>query len=192
MTYEVAVFVNLFCVLLSTWAAMHVNSKYIRPAKLNALRFQIFELRDRLAILAMSGIVKETSGEYVTLRNLMNVTLRSTKDFKITEFVKLHVEIAENEDLLAQIKAIIAKVENEEMPDPYRKIVVEYFDAQRSIYYRKARVIILPLVALVFVIAPFAHIWSKLQSVTEYLSRQQSKIDKIKLYFEHNTIHSGA
>lgn len=192
MTYEVAMFVNLFCSLVSIWAAMHVNSKYIRPALLNDLRFRIYELRDRLAILAMGGTVKENCEEYFILRELMNATLRSTKDFKITAFIRMHFEIATNQALVEQIHAIIAKVENEEMPAPYRKIVVEYFDVHRRVYLRKTRPVRFALTPLVFVVKRLAHIWKKLQSIAEYLIRQQDKVAKIECYFERNTIHSHA
>jgi hypothetical protein len=38
---------------------MVVNSKFLRPALLNKKRFAIYELRDRLAILAMKGVIDE-------------------------------------------------------------------------------------------------------------------------------------
>lgn len=192
MTFDVVVFVNLFCALVGIWAAMYINNKFIRPTALNQLRFSLYELRDRVAILAMEGVVNEDSEEYVTLRDLMNATLKSTKDFKITSFIKMHFDIASDEALQDHVRSIVAKVENEEMPPEFREIVVEYFEINSKVYWRKTRPIRFALTPLIFVVRHASRAWKKLHGMLEYLQKQEEKVARIECYLKFSTAHSHA
>jgi hypothetical protein len=72
----------------------------------------MYELRDRLALLAMKGVVDEKSEEYVTLLRLINNSINSTKDFRITRFMRMHSEIITDKKLRAHIGNILEKVES--------------------------------------------------------------------------------
>ena len=67
MTVEPIIVFNILITLIALWVAMAVNAKFLQPALLNKKRFAIYELRDRLALLAMRGVVDEMSEEYKTL-----------------------------------------------------------------------------------------------------------------------------
>ena len=62
MTVEPIIVFNILITLIALWVAMAVNAKFLQPALLNKKRFAIYELRDRLALLAMRGVVDEMSG----------------------------------------------------------------------------------------------------------------------------------
>jgi hypothetical protein len=139
MTAEPIVLINLLILLISVWAAMAVNYKYLQPALLNKKRFAIYELRDRLAILAMRGVIDEDSEEYVTLINLINGVLCSTKSFRITEFLNMHAAIYLNAEVIKHIDSILIKIHKKDMPKAYKEIVSSFFNLARGIYRHKTR-----------------------------------------------------
>ena len=112
MTAESMVMVNLFIFLICVWVAMVINSKFLRPAILNRKRFAVYELRDRLAILAMKGVIDQKSEEYITLSRLMNNCLSSTKGFSITHFLRVQSKIITDERLREHLDSILKKIKN--------------------------------------------------------------------------------
>ena len=183
------VLTNLLCALVGIWAGMYVNAKFIRPASLNRMRFRLYELRDSLAILAMRGQLEEGSEEYTTLRGLINGSISSTKEFRITTFLRMHFEMAVNEDLQKHVSHILAKVENKEMSEEYRNIVQEYFKVNRALYMRKMRLLRFGLTPLIVGIRSVVSVLKLGRTFMEYLDRQQDKVLKIDDVFNKNSQH---
>ncbi|SDX61001.1 hypothetical protein [Marinobacter mobilis] len=186
MIAESVILVNLLVTLICVWAAMIVNSKFLRPAALNRKRFAIYELRDSLAILAMKGVVNEKSEEYVTLTRLMNNCLNSTKDFSITNFLKLQSKIVTDKKLRSHLESILEKIRNEEMPEEYRKIVSQFFEVSREIYEHKTWMLVNILRPLIFIFGFFAHGVKALRRIRNFLVYQKNRIDNIEHEIEEN------
>lgn len=186
MTVNTVVYVNLLVALLSIWAGMYVNSRFIRPTSLNRMRFKLYELRDKLAVLAMKGEVQELSEEYTTLRDLMNSSLASTKDFQITTFIRMHFEIATNEEIQEHVQSIFSKIQKEEMPQEYREIVLRYFEVNRELYRRKTRLLRWALSPLIASFSYAALVLKTQKKLVEYLERQQDKVSTIENVLNRN------
>lgn len=149
MTVEAIVLFNLFISVISVWVAMFVSARFLRPAILNKKRFALYELRDRLALLAMKGVIVEDSEEYITLSRLMNGQIKSTKDFRITRFLHNQYQVVTNKKLQAHLESILVKIRNEKMPEQYRSLVVEFFENSKNIYQHKTwlfRALLTPLI----------------------------------------------
>ena len=186
MIVESTVLVNLLIALGCVGVAMTVNSKFLRPAVLNKKRFALYELRDRLAILAMRGVIDEKSEEYITLLRLMNNSINSTKDFRITRFLKMQSAIITDKKLRAHLDSILEKIRDEKMPDEYRQIVSEFFEAAREIYEHKTwmlRNLLTPLIFLVTILAYGIHTARKAKS---FLIYQKERINNIEHELEQN------
>lgn len=186
MIVESIIIVNLFITVACVWVAMLVNSKFLRPAILNEKRFALYELRDKLAMLAMRDVISPDSEEYLTLLKLMNNSIRSTKGFRITRFLKIQSEIIFDQDVRNHLNNILKKVHDDKMPEEYRKIVSEYFKVARALYKHKTwmfRLILSPLIFIVAIVARSVHAAKKLN---EYLIFQKDRVTKIEIALETN------
>ena len=79
---------NLIVLCISMWIIMYVNHKYIYTASINSSRFKFFELRDRLAIMAMKGDIKEDAMEYKYLLRLINTLITVTGHFEVIDYIR--------------------------------------------------------------------------------------------------------
>jgi len=104
---EPIVLFNLFILLISFWVIMYTNRKYIYITLLNAKRFKLFELRDRLAVLAMRDRIDPESQTYLLLMDMINFFIKSTEDFRITKYIKSVIALERN----PAIKEKIVKIE---------------------------------------------------------------------------------
>ena len=186
MTAESMVMVNLFIFLICVWVAMVINSKFLRPAILNRKRFAVYELRDRLAILAMKGVIDQKSEEYITLSRLMNNCLSSTKGFSITHFLRVQSKIITDERLREHLDSILKKIKNQKMPNEYRAIVAEFFNASHEIYEHKTWMLLNILTPLIFVVGFFSYGIKALKKGKLFLIQQKDKINSIENELEEN------
>ena len=186
MIVEPVILVNLFITLVSVWIAMLVNAKFLRPAKLNEKRFMLYQLRDRLALLAMSGLLEEKSEEYVTLLRLINKNIESTKEFRVTKFLHVQAQIITDERLRNHLQSILAKIKNDSMPSQYQKVVFEFFQVARGIYEHKTwllRHMINPLILLLTGLSFVVRVAGRLKDV---LVSQRDRIESIDTELEKN------
>lgn len=186
MIVEVGILFNLFVTLVCVWAAMVINSKFLRPAVLNKKRFAIYELRDRLAMLAMRGVISEKSEEYLTLLRLMNGSLNSTKDFRITKFIRIQSEIITDKKIQAHLNSILKKIENEKMPKEYRVIVASFFECAREIYEHKTWMLRNLLTPLVLFVTALTRGIKFFAAARDFLAAQRQRINDIELRLEQN------
>jgi hypothetical protein len=186
MIVDNMVLVNLFASLVSVWFAVLINSKFLRPAILNRKRFTLYELRDKLAILAMKDIVLEKSEEYITLQKLINNSLMSTKEFRITRFLKLQSAIVTDKKLRKHLDSILEKIENEEMPSEYREIVSEFFVVARDIYDHKTWLLRNTITPIILFFLLVSVIIKASKGITKYLENQRGKMIKVKEELEAN------
>ncbi len=186
MIVESTVLVNLLIALCCVWVAMIVNSQFFRPAVLNRKRFAVYELRDRLAILAMRGVIDEGAEEYVTLLRLMNNLINSTKEFRITRFIKMQSAMINDESLHAHLDSILEKIKNERMPDEYRQVVSDFFEVAREIYEHKIWMLRNLLTPLIFVVTIFSFGIRAASKAKSFLVYQKDRINNIDHELEQN------
>jgi len=153
---------------------------------LNRKRFTLYELRDKLAILAMKDIVLEKSEEYITLQKLINNSLMSTKEFRITRFLKLQSAIVTDKKLRKHLDSILEKIENEEMPSEYREIVSEFFVVARDIYDHKTWLLRNTITPIILFFLLVSVIIKASKGITKYLENQRGKMIKVKEELEAN------
>jgi hypothetical protein len=189
MIVEPTILFNLFMALVCVWVAMTINSKFLRPAILNKKRFAIYELRDQLALLAMRGVIDEKSEEFVTLLRIMNMTIASTKDFRITRYVKLQSEIIADKQLRAHLESILLKIKSEKMPNEYRVIVSGFFEVALDIYKHKIWMLSNLLAPLIALVTLLAHVIKTARKLKGFLVSQRDKINHIESELRENKIH---
>ena len=189
MIVEPIILFNLFTALVCVWIAMIINSKFLRPAILNKKRFAIYELRDQLALLAMKGVIDEKSEEFVTLLKLMNITIASTKDFRITRYVKLQSEIIADKKLRTHLESILLKIKSEKMPNEYRVIVSGFFEVAHDIYKHKIWMLRNLLAPLIVLATLLGHVIKNAMKLKSFLVRQRDKINYIESKLKENRMH---
>ena len=186
MIVETIVLFNLLISVIAVWIAMFVAARFLRPAILNEKRFAIYQLRDRLALLAMKGVINENSEEYVTLSRLMNGQINSTKDFRITKFLQLQSKIVTNKRLQAHLESILQKIKNHKMPDEYRCLVVEFFDNSKSIYNHKTWLLRGLLTPLIVIFTTTSHVIKATEKLKEYFISQKARLNNIDSHLREN------
>lgn len=186
MTVDSGILLNLFILLVSVWLSMIINTRFLRPAILNKKRFRLYEIRDKLALLAMKGVVEENSEEYITLLKLMNNSLYSTKGFRITRFLRLHAELIADKKLKKHLSNILSKIKNDQMPIEYRQLVSEYFEVAHEIYEHKTWTLRVTITPLIWFISIFAKVIKIAKRLTNTLENQRQIINDIESEFETN------
>jgi hypothetical protein len=186
MTVEPIIVFNILITLIALWVAMAVNAKFLQPALLNKKRFAIYELRDRLALLAMRGVVDETSEEYRTLITLINGTLCSTKGFRITEFLNMHAIIYRDKAMMKHIDSILERIHNEDMPLEYKDLVAQFFRHARDIYKHKIWGLKVTLWPILVFFSGLAKIISSALIIKKGLANQLDKMKNTEHKMEEN------
>lgn len=189
MIVDSIILYNLFISLICVWIAMIINSKFLRPAVLNKKRFAIYELRDQLALLAMKGVIEEKSEEYITLIRLMNNSIGSTKDFRITRYIKLQSDVILDKQLRSHLENILAKVQSDKMPHAYRLIVSEFFIVAHDIYEHKIWMLRNLLTPLIFLVTILGHVIKNARKFKGFLIYQRDRIDNIENQLRQNMSH---
>lgn len=180
MIVEATILFNLLITLYCVWVAMIINSRFLRPSVLNKKRFAIYELRDKLALLAMRGVIEERSEEYVTLLKLMNSSLSSTKEFRITRFMKQQSMILNDKKLREHLDNILEKIRNKKMPKEYQEIVADFFVVAREIYEHKTWLLSYTLMPLILLFTLLAFVIRAARRVRNFLQYQKSRVDNIE------------
>lgn len=186
MTVESIVLLNLLVATISVWLAMFISARFLRPAILNKKRFALYELRDRLALLAMKGIIHEDSEEYLTLSKLINRQINSTKDFKITMFLQVQYKILSDKKLRQHLDSIVGKLKNRRMPEEYRLLVLEFFDNSKLVYEHKTWLLRNLLTPMIFIVSLISSVVKRVGYFKEFLQKQKSKIEFIDSRIEEN------
>ena len=96
---------NYILTLLAIWLLFKINNRFIRPASWNTYRFKLFEIRDRLALLAMNGKLREDSDEYRKFISLINFSVNETSDYSTSKLIQLGSKLTE-------LNSIVGKLEN--------------------------------------------------------------------------------
>lgn len=160
--------VNALIIMVCFWIILHLNSHFIQPALWNKRRFKLFELRDRLAILAMQGRIDETSMEYITLIDLLNAAVNETRHFEVVNFLRFLYKLKNDSCLQSKIDKILDTID---VPDiRFRTIIFEYFDVMHSILHTKTRILNVCLAAILTVVQLF----KVLTSIANVLNRKKN------------------
>lgn len=120
------IFVLLFFLSIALWVAAYINARIGYPTALNRRRFRLFELRDRLALLAMGGNISEDSFEYEFMIRRINRMIRMIGDFRMTEYVRFVNSLATDSQFKADVGRVIDGLRQNEN-DEYKSILEEYF-----------------------------------------------------------------
>lgn len=165
---------HLTIALLSLWSILFINHKFIQPALLNKTRFKLFELRDKLAILAMNDIIDQNCDEYNNLMNLINDSIIKIHHFELIDFIKFIAYINRNDIKINNINSILGNVKKQ--PNEYKNIFKEYLDILHNIFLKKLRLLffILPILISVLKIfkflADYALFFSNKKKELDYLN----------------------
>lgn len=186
MIVETTILANLFITLISVWVAMLVNAKFLRPARLNQKRFALYELRDRLALIAMRGMLDEKSEEYVTLLRLINNNIKSTKEFRVTRFLHFQALIVTDKKLREHLQSILSKIQNQDMPIEYRRVVFEFFKVAREIYEHKTWMLKYMITPLILIFTLLSFVMRIAGRFKEALVFQRERIEDIDNELEEN------
>lgn len=186
MTVESIVIFNVLISLISVWVAMVVNSKFLRPAVLNRKRFKLYELRDELAILAMKGLIKENSEEYLTLLRMMNNSIRATKNFRITSFLEMQYALVKDKELRAHLVEILEKIKHDQMPAEYKHIVGSFFAVAHEMYNHKTWLLRTSLTPLIAFLRLCGFMIKAASRANQHLEMQMKKVNEIEHELESN------
>lgn len=108
---------NITITILCIWAIMWLNNRYLWPALVNKYRFELFSLRDDLAVLSMNGSIEEEDKDYKLLMGLLNSSINALSDFSITHFLSYMYEITTNAKLQKDLERFTNDLEKHKNED---------------------------------------------------------------------------
>lgn len=164
---------NLIIVLLCLWIVLFISNKFIRPALWNQNRFKLFELRDRLGILAMKDEIDQHCDEYNNLMLLLNHSIVEIRHFELTEFIRFVTIINRNDIKENNINSVLGNVKNQ--PIEYKNIFKEYLDILCSIFKKKLRLLFFLLPLLISVLGVFKFF----VSYTTIFTNKKNQLDSL-------------
>lgn len=171
---------NFIITLLSIWVMMFLNYNYLRPVLMNRKRFQLFAIRDRLALLAMRGELSENSVEYITLMMLINSAIKATSNFRLINFLRLQYEIHSNKSIQNKIKKIEQDIESgRKINLKYKEIAYEYFDVMGAIIERKTWLLRRVLIPILLTIMSILAIIKLCIRIKNYLIKRMDIINEL-------------
>lgn len=142
--------INVFLTLLCLWLFVFLNNKFLKVAKINKIRYQVFALRDELALLAMRGEVDPAGKEYKTLRYMMNGSIKALGTFSLVSFVRFSISLFRDKELQKRLDRISSKLTGHGNTK-FRDIVLRYFKIMHSTFDKNTWLLmrfILPLFIL--------------------------------------------
>ena len=117
---------NFLIFLVSSLTISFVDARFLQPALKSRSRFSLLRLRDELSLLAMSGEIQEDSKEYMLLMSMINSSIRASRSFRVTVFVKHVVQFVRDDRIKADISKISSIVNGSDHRE-YCRIATEYF-----------------------------------------------------------------
>lgn len=165
---------------------MFLNYSIIKPTRINEKRFKLYEIRDKLAVMTIEGRIKENSDEYMILITLINNTIASTKDFEITKFINRFNRLLKDKTLRKNIEQIIKKIERDELPDEYRKLVKQYFIVSKEIFDHKSWLLVNLLTPFIVFFKVLGTIVSIFRNLSIQLTAQKEQIKDAESYYKSN------
>ncbi len=175
--------INLFLTLLCLWLFVYLNNKFLRISRINGVRFQLFALRDRLALIAMKGDIDQSGDEYKTLRHMVNASIKVLDSFSIVSFLKHSIHISQDKELQKRLNKIIYSLEKHGNKD-FREIVFQYFKIMITTFDSHTRFLMKVFLPMVIVLmTPFV-VWKKickqkadsLQAAEQYFEKTANKL----------------
>ncbi|MEO5373142.1 MAG: hypothetical protein H7840_02555 [Alphaproteobacteria bacterium] len=142
--------VNTVITLMCIWAAMYVNVKILQPTLRNERRFVLYGIRDRLALLAMRGLIDEHSKEYRSFSWILNRSIQATGGFTATAFFRHIYTMSKDKHSFGDVVSAIIKQAQDSRNDEFQALLLEYFTVMRDITKKELRFILwsLPLAVL--------------------------------------------
>jgi hypothetical protein len=175
--------INLFLTLLCLWLFVYLNNKFLRISRINRVRFQLFALRDRLAVLAMKGEIDQSGDEYKTLRHMVNESIKVLDSFSIVSFLKHIVQISQDKELQKRLSKIISSLEGHGNKD-FREIVFQYFKIMRTTFDSHTRFLMKVFLPMIIILVSPIVVWKKmckqkadsLQAAEQYFEKTASQL----------------
>lgn len=133
---------NFAIFLLSSLTISCVDHYFLQPALRSKSRFRLFRLRDELSLLAMKGDVDESSQEYILLMTMINNSIRASKSFRVTVFVRHVVQFARDKQINNDIKKISSIINGSDHAE-YCRIASDYFETMHKLLDADTRSLVL-------------------------------------------------
>ncbi len=154
---------NVALSIVCLWLFLWLNHFYFRPAKVNSYRFELFALRDKLAILAMKGQVDEKDKDYRLLINLLNTSISVMADFSIFHYLRVMYEITHNQKTQDDIKRMSKNLRNHNNAE-FSNIARQYFDISHRVFHSNTRLLrwsVIPVLSVVLMLLKFVFKYCK-------------------------------
>jgi len=157
---------------------MYLNRYCLRIARIDKVRFKLFELRDNLAMLRMKGTINSNNTEYKTLMDLLNKSINTLDEFSLVEFLRFLISISQDRALQLRLRAMTESLERHKDGD-FCKIVHSFFSTMHDMLNRHTRLLRLVIIpVLLFVLYP-VNVWKVV------VEKKAKQIDEIDEGFEH-------
>ncbi|MBC8553698.1 MAG: hypothetical protein H8D23_29135 [Candidatus Brocadiales bacterium] len=167
---------NILLTVACIWLAMYLNYSFLRVARINNVRFKIFELRDKLAFLALRNKIDHTSSEYSTLIYLMNSSIHILNQFSFVDFMKFLVTFYSDKELQHKMDDIMDNLKHND--STYREIVHNYFAIMHKMLDQHTRILRWFFVPALLIIFFPIKVWQ------EKVKDKSKLIDNINSQFE--------
>lgn len=176
--------INLLLTLLCIWLFMFLNNKFLKVARTNKIRYQLFALRDELAILAMKGAITPEGMEYLTLRDMINGSIKALGSFSIVRFVRFSVSLYRDQDLQKRLDKILVSLARHENRE-FRDIVFKYFNIMHTTFGKNIRLFMRVLLPIMMVIA------FPLKVLKNMFKERAETLRTVNMYFEEKANQIG-
>nr|WP_320048727.1 hypothetical protein [uncultured Desulfuromonas sp.] len=144
------IYFNIIITLLCLWIGLWLNHYYLRPAKVNKNRFELFALRDQLAIMAMKKQISEEDKDYKLMLKLLNTSIKAMDDFSILRYLKVMYVLTTQQKVQDEIEHMVKNLKEHKNPE-LSIIAKKYFYVSRKAFIANTkflRTTIIPLLSL--------------------------------------------
>lgn len=169
--------INLFISFVGLWIIMVVYNQYIIKVRFDEYRYKFFELRDRLALMAMKGAIDVESKEYTFLMELINYSITGFEDFKIVDFIKGLMSVKEKEETEV-IVSITEKISNHS--SELKEIAFEFYGTLLKAIQFKIKAVLFLMLILYWILNTLKICLTQVCKLNEYRISVSNKLDHLE------------
>lgn len=165
--FLIGFFLILFCLYIAA-EQLNLNNKLM----FDEYKFKYFSLRDNLALLVVSGKLKESSWEYKHIVDAVNYHIQTVETISVTKIVSMLVSYHTSK----KDDAIVEKLEKSIHDPAVISIVISYFECTRSLLKRNSRTQIALIHSALFIASLVSNIISFFSSNGASVEQQQKPV----------------
>lgn len=170
--------INLVISFVGLWIIMVVYNRYIVKARFDKYRYKFFELRDRLALMAMKDAIAVKSKEYIFLMKFINYSITGFEDFKIVDFIKVLMSVKEKEER-EFITSITESIHNHS--SELREIAFEFYGTLlKAIQFKKIKRVLFTLSILSWILNTLRICLNQVCKLNEYKTSVSNTLDHLE------------